>query len=66
MRAEDSLRREIHIGRVARRDVVRAEDDASRSGNVGRDFVAAREIPLPDGGLEAAAVDGARGWKHGV
>ena len=66
MRASDQLRSEIHGRSISGRNVVGGEDDATGGRDVRDDFFVAGEIPLPDRGLEAAAVDGACGRKHGV
>ena len=56
VRAESTLRREIHGRGVAWRNIAAAEYDTAVNGHVRRDGFTAGEIPLPDDGLETSAV----------
>src|SRR5882762_10170702 len=66
VRADHALGREIYRGRVARRNIAAAENDAAGNTDIGRDFFRTGEIPLPDYGLETAAVHCAHGREHDV
>ena len=50
------LRREVHPGCHARRDIVRAEENPSRNAHVRSDFLSAGEIPSPYHRLKASTV----------
>src|ERR1700721_3133880 len=53
--AEGDARREIDLRSVARRNIGSGEDDAANRGDIGRKFLGAGEIPLPDHRPNAAA-----------
>lgn len=66
MEARRGLRREIHIRSVSGRDVRGRKHDSSGDESVGRDPLAAGEIPFEDDGLETATVNGAARLDDGV
>ena len=66
IRAERCAGREVDLRRVAWGNIGTREDNATFGGEVGCDFAAAREIPLPDEWADAAAVDAAVRRKDGV
>jgi len=66
MHAEIGLRSEIYGRRIAGGHVVQREKNAAGRGEIGRYLLPVREIPLPDCGLDACAVDSAVRRKHDV
>jgi hypothetical protein len=65
--AHDELRGEVHLRGVTGRNIAFGENNPTGRRDVRSEFLAAREIPLPDDRFEAASVDGsAPRCEHGV